>query len=781
MSRAGFCLVALGAGCVFRPGEDPRPPDAGLLAGRKPSRAAQTSSSHRVTDGIAPEEGDAWRTGLTSVIRSGGALEWDLGKVEPLACAAISADGNDRYAFLTSDDGVTFRVLWEAPPADSGMRLRSVRDLGGSGRFVRIEPRGGDGRYSVGEVVAHAVCPTAWPPALARRRGAPDEDQARTDIWLFGALGLLFVVLRARPAGTWTWLLGTAFAVSALKAATSLGTLWPDAEPVLPDLRAVAAGLGAAIVLREAFPRRGRSAATRGNQAMLAVLAVAAVASYFHLGAPQFRDESKGRGTFVHPWDMRVYFPLAKYFPELRFDGLYLASVAAHLDNDRSESPRTVWETPLRDLRDSEVRRGRELMNEIDAVRDRFSPERWEAFRKDMRYFEALMGPGGYLGSLTDHGGNATPVWLLAAHLIFRDAEASELTLTLSGLIDPVLLVLLFVAIGRSYGRRAALVTLLLFGATDFGSFGTNLTGSTLRADWMVALGLGACALKTGRSVLGGALLAHAGLIRAFPSLAALFLLAPPLIWLCEVAARRRRWPSLRELRAAHPWMPGAVAGAAATVVLLATLASLGPLAGGWRDWADKIAIHAEEPSTNNVGLRNLLGFEPSHTGEHVHRPDLADPWSDWQRYQRDAITRRRPVQWAATAAFTGLVLAACRRRRPEQAALLGLFLVPVLFYPSNYYFHYVFLLPLAVPDDRRGTGRLFAWTAGCLLALCVAQVPTLAAAGDICYTIQSALLLAAFAAILVPLARDACGPGDGRPAGQPAATRARPTCRPSA
>ena len=54
------------------------------------------------------------------------------------------------------------------------------------------------------------------------------------------------------------------------------------------------------------------------------------------------------------------------------------------------------------------------LLPEVQAVRQRFTPARWGQFKRDMRYFQDLIGPGGYLGSLTDHGGNVSAKAILA-------------------------------------------------------------------------------------------------------------------------------------------------------------------------------------------------------------------------------------------------------------------------------------------------------------------------------------------------------------------------------
>src|SRR5262249_33453250 len=97
-------------------------------------------------------------------------------------------------------------------------------------------------------------------------------------------------------------------------------------------------------------------------------------------------------------------------------------------------------------------------------------------------------------------------------------------------------------------------------------------------------------------------------------------------------------------------------------------------------------------------------------------------------------------------------------RKRPlHQVALLGLLLVPFLFYPSNYYCHFVFLLPLALaPEDQPlpPRDRNFGWTVLILCAMCVGQFATYSEGWtDLRYTYQSFVLLIGFLAIMVPLA----------------------------
>ena len=55
---------------------------------------------------------------------------------------------------------------------------------------------------------------------------------------------------------------------------------------------------------------------------------------------------------------------------------------------------------------------------------------------------------------------------------------------------------------------------------------------------------------------------------------------------------------------------------------------------------------------------------------------------------------------------MSGAVVAAVvalRGKRPVAAAVLGLVLIPVVFYPANYYSHGIFLWALLVPGAASG------------------------------------------------------------------------------
>src|SRR5581483_11166879 len=133
----------------------PVPSSANLLVGLPPPLVVKVKNVERMTDGRAPEPGDNWESQYTSIIEPEGSVTWDFGAPTDFDGAWLQSDNNDVYLLWTSDDGVNFRQTWEALSFDMapGMQARwSQQPLHAHGRYVKLTARGGDQKYSVGEL-----------------------------------------------------------------------------------------------------------------------------------------------------------------------------------------------------------------------------------------------------------------------------------------------------------------------------------------------------------------------------------------------------------------------------------------------------------------------------------------------------------------------------------------------------------------------------------------------------------------------------------------------------
>jgi hypothetical protein len=733
-------LLALLSGCG-----NGRDGDGELLFRKSPVDSEGVVHAERITDGLVPPTGSAWDSNRTAQFRSQRAfVTYDLGREVRIEAADVLGDNNDDYELFVSSDGKAFERAWLARrDPESGLRWRRTDDLDLTARFVKLGVRSGDHGLSVAELSLRSSAKSA--PSL--RAVAADDDTLglRHRLILLATLALAGVLLAQKRAGLlWNLAMCLLFAIGVYQAVGALREAYPVPAIDVSLARGISAMIALGVVAREAFSPRRVAGWGPLHLIQLVLAAALALGCFFNLGNPQFYDAKAKEPSIVHNYDMRVYYPVAKYFDELRYDGLYLASVLSYAEEHGGLQSRQIQETELRDLRDHGMRRVRDVMSEFPGIRARFSDARWAEFKRDMAYFWETMGAGGYLGSMRDHGGNATPLWLTIAHVLFFKTTASNEVLIWAAALDPLLLLLFAFATFRAFGARTALVALVVFGANDFYMFGSNWAGATLRNDWMVYLGLGACALKTERYRLGGALLAFSALIRAFPAISLVALVVPVSYYLVDQRRRFGRWPGLRKFYDEQRWFFDTALGATVFVVVCLLLSSVVLGFEAWPLWVKKITSFNASPHVNHISLLTVT--------------------SGSEGIQQLVLRQRFPLHAGAVFLYVLLAIWAAYRRPPHVAALLGILLMPVLLYPANYYIHFVFLLPLLVDEPLRA-GTLRARVASgrvwvIVLGLCAAQYFTVKEqALDLHFYNASVLLMAAtFFVLWALLPRDSKG-----------------------
>lgn len=207
-------------------------PEAGLLRGKTPVSSDGVRHAPRLTDGITADLGDPIRSELTSAFDAPGAfVTYDLGASVAIDCAAITADARGRYLLAASEDGQRFVPLWKIPAEEGGgIQLRTGRELGGRGRYLRLSSEATEaasGERAVAELSAAGPCPARWPPALARAKGTPDEEDVRTKAWLFAGLAAAYAFVYRKKAPDFVKLLIVLPAGIAIALVVALANLWP--------------------------------------------------------------------------------------------------------------------------------------------------------------------------------------------------------------------------------------------------------------------------------------------------------------------------------------------------------------------------------------------------------------------------------------------------------------------------------------------------------------------------------------------------------------------------
>jgi hypothetical protein len=680
-----WCLLALSS-CTRGPSEN-------LLAGKQAARADGVARPEVITDGTVAPEGAPWDAPAATPLSSeSSSITYDLGQPARIQSVFLQGDNNDDYVLGVSDDGIHFRELWIARPVGvPGLRGRSTEGLDARARWLRLSPRGGDHVYSVTEL-------QVWTGALPALSARPSSEvlAARVRaafIYLVLAFGVaLFATRKETPILrlAMAWVLP---AVAAIVLVQAMVVAWPLGGREVSAARASAAVIALLALLR-GWDRLRR--APPHHMTVIAASATAAVlafACFYNLGRPQFWNAGKQRPMFVHVGDMRIYQPFAKYFDELRYDGVYLASALAYAEDERGGSIESIGATQIRDLRDFRLRPISDLRADMLEVKRRFSDARWAEFKRDLTFFRTSMGPG-FINSLDDHGANAPPSWVWLARVAIGHVPATETTLTIAGLIDAALFLAMAWAIAASFGLLPMLITMTVFGATDLYMFGTNWGGATLRHDWLVLLGFAACALRQQRWRLAGALLGAGAMLRVIPGIALIGIVAPAATWVASQWFRHRRI-GLRALLTEHRAAARVVSAAVVTMLGIFLITALLYGFSAWHEWWVRIRALNADLATNEVSLRMLLA------GVDQTAPAL--------------LRERRPLFVLAQIAGVLTVALAARKRPLEDAMLLALPLALVLMNTVNYHVHFVFLLVLL--GARRG---LLA-AAAPLLVMCAA------------------------------------------------------------
>jgi hypothetical protein len=448
--------------------------------------------------------------------------------------------------------------------------------------------------------------------------------------------------------------------------------LWswpPSGEPAeVATKGALSLAVLAVLVAVRLSPLRERLGA---SLAIHLLCAAAAVFAYYNFG--RFHHPQ-----FAHYWEQFHYQLGARYFPELGYDGLYVASIQA----EQEIAPDRAPQRKVRDLRSNRVRLYSKIEGHAGEVRDRFDAERWRRFVSDSRHFVRAVQPADLEAMRRDHGYNPTPAWTFVARLFQGEGRLSAAKLRLLGALDSLLLAIAFAALFRTYGARVGCLCLVIFGLSYAGRF-KWIGGAYLRYDWLAAVVLGVCALRRDRPASAGALFGYATAVRLFPLA---FLFGPAVAaGAALLRGERPRWP----LRFAAGF-----SAAIALALALGALTGRGPAA--WTEFAERMQVYQLTMARNAVGIEWLVMYG----GETLERAAQSVSEDGFWPLQREDVVRRKRERRAPLLAVQVLLLvllgAAAWRAPPAQAVVLSM---PALFIVTSsacYYWAVLLLAPLA-------------------------------------------------------------------------------------
>lgn len=431
--------------------------------------------------------------------------------------------------------------------------------------------------------------------------------------------------------------------------------------------------------------RAGHPHSPRKAGALLMLLATVAVATYYNYGA------FHGRG-YVHYWEQFHYYLGSKYFPEVGYDGLYAASLAAQ----RETQPEMEVQPWVRDLETNQVVSSYGVLARASEARTRFTPERWRSFTDDHDHFLRHMA-WGYLSEVRkDHGYNPSPTWTFVARLFDVWLPAGSDTQALLGALDPLLLLALFGFLVSTYGSRVGCLCLVVFGLGYPWRFDW-IGGAFLRLDWLVALGVAVCLMRRERYRWAGALVAYAAMVRIFP---AVFLLGPAVL---AVRALVHKEDLCWVWRFAQGFLVSAL-------LCLAAGALTGRGIDAWGEFARNLGKHQGTWLTNNVGLENVVLYDLDTVTRKDVDWSLPEPWLRWQHKMDRLHDERRAGIYALALLYLGLVVAAAWRAERDEGLVLGIAAVFALALLTCYYWAMLLLVPIR--SDKLGAAVLLALSA---------------------------------------------------------------------
>lgn len=510
--------------------------------------------------------------------------------------------------------------------------------------------------------------------------------------------------------------------------------------------KAVIAIVAAAFVFYEQHRKaQARPIAERWKKLVGIVLAMAAVTVYFD----GFRF---GYPPYYHRWDQYHYYMGAKYFPELGYKNLYRCAVVAldelgtvqyTLDRPhggeyapaRSSDFREEMRDPDKKIRDlpgeNLLLPVTDLLDHPEQCRDRFTPERWDHYKKDVAFFRIVSGKEWFADMQKDHGFNPPPVWTIAGKF-FSDltGDANVLYMQFLASLDILYLIGAFVALWWGFGWRVFAVAAIFWGCQSAAPFYWT-GGAFLRQDWLFFTSLSVACLRKRYFGWAGASVVYAAMLRIFPGLVIIGTLVPFVTHI--VKHRRVHRDHLRML----------IGGTIAALVLvpLSIVMTRQDPGEPWYQpykifYEHTIETHDKTPLTNHMGLRVIIGhkfFDFQKPGlrsaeeaakvagegassakvamarvkwpiylssgpqsgqmEYVRDNRLLDPFEDWKRLRNERYDKYKPIAYvvllASLAAFAWVVH---RIKSLWVAQCLGQIFIILLSQLTCYYYSFMIL-----------------------------------------------------------------------------------------
>ncbi len=392
-------------------------------------------------------------------------------------------------------------------------------------------------------------------------------------------------------------------------------------------------------------------------------------------------------GKFVHYGEMFHYYLGSKYFKELGYFELYNAVIAADAEQDNALAKLPFYT----DLTNYQNASRETALEHAGVVKATFSEERWDAFKHDVSFFKKVTGmprSRAFFFLLMDHGYNASPVSTSVLTILTNIVPVTRLWLL--AVLDVLLVATMIVLVFRTFGLEMGGLFSVYFFVNILNDYG-YISGGLLRYDWLFCIVAAVCLLEKRRYASSSVFLTVSAMLRIFP--AVLFYGIGVSIVRKVKATRTVDKESMRFVLAA---------GMTGLALFLLPAACLGSALQPWKEFSAKTSLHNDGVYVNNLGLRGIVIFEPSHLSldkfiETYSSGGTSDIVRHWQDLKEEEYRQKKPL-----IAFCSLFVLICltaiiwkRKESDSENVLWPLLLIYTMSYPSHYYYAFLCLFVL--------------------------------------------------------------------------------------
>jgi hypothetical protein len=430
------------------------------------------------------------------------------------------------------------------------------------------------------------------------------------------------------------------------------------------------------------FSIAARSRADRIALVLLGVMALVSIAGYFRFG--NLHQYGKGGTHLYHYHDFFHYGFGAKYYSELGYYGLYDCTNIAFKELEQSgEKIPKVRNIRSLERYDRAYSLGYLLHTKTESCHKKFSKERWQDFKQDLKTYLDLGFIDHYWKVMFfDLGFNPPPTWALFGEPLINSIS---MTANLPDLLPLIDIILIFVIapffVWRTFGVYPFLAFVIFLGNNWLSHFGWT-GGSYLRQTWFFFLVLGICCLKERRLFWAGGLLGLSSAARLFPVLFFIGALVPMLY---------QAWKS-RSWRASFRFIMGFSAVMGTCLILSVTVYGM----ERWWEFLENIRAHSRGLFVMHIGFTKYAMFTPDIGGQNFWWVGGLRRFFDWQKGLYEVYNQK--IIWWTFIKFTAVAFTffALRKSSPYLSSLVvGGSILFFFFIPANYYYVYFALLPV--------------------------------------------------------------------------------------